>query len=177
MNYPNLLLEQETLQLQTQVAPAAQGLPVSQNLFGGAVGIEGLASATLVVTPVIGGTVWVIEAPQDLKQTASPVFNIAHLAGLILGSGNQIAKIWKASGTLDFPNTSGQSSSDLDLSVPGITVNDFVIPTFPLPPGNTMYQCIGPTMADKVTFRFVNPTGAAINPGVATFSVLVIQLA
>lgn len=89
---------------------------------------------------------------------------------LSLASGT----VMTATATLDFPNTSAQSSSDLTISVPGAVDGDVV--TLGVPNAcmlaNSCYT--GWVSApDTVTVRFNNYSSGAQNPASGTFRAVV----
>ncbi|GAI72449.1 unnamed protein product, partial [marine sediment metagenome] len=87
-----------------------------------------------------------------------------------------LAKTLTGTGTLDFPSTSAQNSSDLTISVTGAAVGDVValgIPNASTNNHSTFTAWV--SAADNVTVRFNNYSAAAIDPASDTFRVSVIK--
>lgn len=78
------------------------------------------------------------------------------------------------SATLDFPNTLAQTSSDLTITVTGCVQGDVVRLSVPnaVVVANSCYTA-WVSAADTVTVRFNNYSAAAINPGSASYRVVV----
>ncbi len=90
-------------------------------------------------------------------------------------NGNLIKKTYlpTVSATLDFPNTSAQTSSDLTVSVTGAAVGDLVQVGLPASiDANSSYMG-WVSASNVVTVRFNNYSAGSINPASATFKVLV----
>ncbi len=85
-----------------------------------------------------------------------------------------IKKPIEAGGTLDFPNTSAQTSADLTLHVIGAADGDYVQLSVPnaATAANTSYTAFV-SAANTVTVRFVNSSAGAVNPASAVFRVTV----
>ena len=87
-----------------------------------------------------------------------------------------LARVLKGSATLDFPNTTTGNSSDLTITVTGAADGDIV-----LPPGvpHALRNVAGTdyrawvSSANTVTIRFINTSGADIDPASNTFKVTV----
>lgn len=105
------------------------------------------------------------------QQTGATTF-----AGSVsVGSGAAMVGIYSATATLDFPNTSAQSSADLTITVTGAAANDVVIVGPPTTVNaNTSFSAFV-SAADTVTVRFNNYSSAAVNPASATFRATVIH--
>jgi hypothetical protein len=92
---------------------------------------------------------------------------------------DKVARVLTASATLDFPNTAGQASSDLTITVTGAAIGDCVA----LGQGNSgalTVSCFTAFVAaaDTVTVRFNNydnGPGGAKNPASQTFKVIVFK--
>jgi len=76
----------------------------------------------------------------------------------------------EAAATLNFPNTSAQTSADLTVSVPGAALGDFVEVSAPVVSlaANSLYTAFV-SDADEVTVRFHNYSAGAINPAEGEF--------
>jgi hypothetical protein len=94
---------------------------------------------------------------QAIKNTSGVVPKSSFVAGL------------KVSATLNFPNTSAATSSDLTIPCIGANIGDEVVLGSPAPPTNSSYTAFV-SGADVVTVRFVNSSAGAINPGSGTFT-------
>jgi hypothetical protein len=78
------------------------------------------------------------------------------------------------SGTLDFPNTLAQTSSDLTITVTGAAVGDIVILGTPVQGANSTFTAFV-SAANTVTVRMNNYSALAIDPASAAFKVYVIK--
>lgn len=90
------------------------------------------------------------------------------------GRTHSLDKILTGSATLDFPNTSSNSSNDLTLTVTGAADGDPVavgVPNACASLGGLYFAYV--SAADTVTVRFHNTSGAGIDPPSATFKVTV----
>lgn len=90
------------------------------------------------------------------------------------GTRKFLDKILRGSATLDFPNTSSNSSSDLTITVTGATDGDPVsvgVPNSCASLGGLYFGFV--SAANTVTVRFHNATGGSVNPPSATFKVTV----
>lgn len=78
--------------------------------------------------------------------------------------------------TLNFGNTTAQSSNDLTVTVTGVTSGDAVVLGIPNAStnANSTYTA-WVSSADTVTVRFNNYSAVAINPGNGTFRVSVLK--
>jgi hypothetical protein len=95
------------------------------------------------------------------------------------GSGNRytLAKILTGSATLDFPNTTGNSSSERTITVNGATEGDVVALGVPNSSAvaNTNYSA-RVSSANTVTVKFNNyMNGTSSDPGSGTFKVSVFK--
>jgi hypothetical protein len=123
--------------------------------------------------------------------TMATTSSLTHILGV--NSSNAIGEIALGSGfsltsgtlnlggftlaTLDFPNTSAQSSSDLTISYTGAAVSHPVILAVPdgSAPANTNYTAwVSATNTVKV--RFNNYSSASVNPSSGTFTIFVLNL-
>lgn len=89
------------------------------------------------------------------------------------GAGTPITRIFKATATLDFPSvaaTGGQQT--LTIAVPGAQVGDTVSLALPAAPtaGVTFFAWV--SVAGTVSVRVTNPTGGAIDPASASYTVI-----
>lgn len=78
---------------------------------------------------------------------------------------------------LDFPNTAAQTSSDLNVNVPGARSGDFVslgVPVASVLPDSLFSATV--TANDTVTVRFNNYSAGAQNPAAGNFNVGVIRV-
>ena len=121
----------------------------------------------------------------QMNAIASPsvglqVFNTTDSSNyLYRGTGagwQQIANEIFATGTLDFPNTNGQTSSDLTITLTGAVDGDAVVLGVPNAAvnANSCYTA-WVSAANTVTVRFNNYSSGAINPASATFKVTIIK--
>ena len=96
--------------------------------------------------------------------------NLQHLAHYLLLLGFVLA-------TLDFPNTSAQSSSDITVSYTGAAVSHPVMLAIPegSAPANTNYTA-WVSSANTVKIRFNNYSNGSINPASGQFTVFVLNL-
>jgi hypothetical protein len=79
------------------------------------------------------------------------------------------------SGTLDFSETSAQSSADLTITVTGAAVGDTVALGIPAsPPSNSCFTAFV-SATNTVTVRFNNYSSGALDPASGTFKVTVIK--
>jgi hypothetical protein len=78
---------------------------------------------------------------------------------------------------LDFPNTLAQTSSDLNVNIPGAALSDLALVA---PPNGSVNanSCFTAWVSavDTVTIRFNNYSAAAINPAAGNFKISVIKL-
>lgn len=112
---------------------------------------------------------------------------IARLNG---GSGASASTFWRGDGTwaglgfniisgsavLDFPNTAGNSSSDLTLAIPGVILGDVVslgVPNAAALIGTCYTAWV--SAANTVSVRFNNYSAGAKNPASSTFKIKIIQ--
>lgn len=136
--------------------------------------ITSISSNTLTISPRSGGN-QAIELPQGLAPASNPTFNDLAVASLQVDTV-KVTKLLTGSGTIDFPSTLAQASGDATITVTGAAVGDFVIPIMPSPPSGCAFVCLGVTAPDTISFRFVNPTAAPVDPASGTFSALLIRL-
>jgi len=156
--------------LSIQAATATQtGTVISfgSQVFGGNKTFNGtvtLASATGTATSVIG------------RSSTGQVVDLTLGSGLNLSSGTlNIGGFISAS--LDFPNTSAQSSSDITVSYTGAQTSHPVIISVPdgSAPSNTNYTA-WVSSANVVKVRFNNYSASAVNPASGTFTIFVLNL-
>jgi hypothetical protein len=106
------------------------------------------------------------------------------------GSGASASTFWRGDGTwaglgfniisgsavLDFPNTAGNSSSDLTFAVPGVALGDVVslgVPNAAALIGTCYTAWV--SAANTVSVRFNNYSAGAKNPASSTFKIKIIQ--
>jgi hypothetical protein len=136
-------------------------------VFGGNKTFNGtvtLASATGTATSVIG------------RSSTGQVVDLTLGSGLNLSSGTlNIGGFISAS--LDFPNTSAQSSSDITVSYTGAQTSHPVMISVPdgSAPSNTNYTA-WVSSAGVVKVRFNNYSASAVNPASGTFTIFVLNL-
>jgi hypothetical protein len=156
--------------LSIQAATATQtGTVISfgSQTFGGNKTFNGtvtLASATGTATSVIG------------RSSTGQVVDLTLGSGLNLSSGTlNIGGFISAS--LDFPNTSAQSSSDITVSYTGAQTSHPVMISVPdgSAPSNTNYTA-WVSSAGVVKVRFNNYSASAVNPASGTFTIFVLNL-
>ncbi len=167
------VLSDQTL-VEAQFRLGATDMQAGQVVANSADAITSINSATLTVGTKSGG-IQALELPQPLGATSTPTFSELTLGALTIDS-KKITSLLSGSGALDFGSTPAQSSSDLDLTVTGAAVGDFVIPIMPTPPSGCAFVCLGVTATDKVTFRLLNPSAGSVDPSSDTFSALLIRL-
>jgi hypothetical protein len=78
------------------------------------------------------------------------------------------------SGTLDFPNTLAQTSSDLTITVTGAAVGDIVMLGTPVQAANSTFTAFV-SATNTVSVRMNNYSALAIDPASAAFKVYVIK--
>jgi hypothetical protein len=169
-----------------------------------AVSTTGVVTAT---TQTFGGTKTfngVLNASSDLNVTGISTLSggvsvgtmattgsLTHLIGV--NSSNTVGEIALGSGfsltsgtlnlggftlaTLDFPNTSAQSSSDLTISYTGAAVSHPVMLAVPdgSAPANTNYTA-WVSSANTVKVRFNNYSSSSVNPNSGQFTIFVLNL-
>lgn len=136
--------------------------------------ITSLSSNTLTLSPRSGGN-QAVDLPQPLAPASNPSFNDLSVSSIGV-DGVQITKLLTGSGTIDFPSTVAQASSDDTITVTGAAAGDFVITVMPTPPSGCAFVCLGVTAADTITFRFINSSASSADPVSGTFSALLIRL-
>ncbi len=94
---------------------------------------------------------------------------------LSVGGGTAIAKFIKATATLDFGNTSAQTSADLTITATGAAVGDTVVLATPASIDANSCYTARVSAADTVTVRFNNYSALAIDPASGSFTVRVIH--
>jgi hypothetical protein len=156
--------------LSIQAATASQtGTVISfgSQTFGGNKTFNGtvtLASTTGTATSVIG------------RSSTGQVVDLSLGSGLNLSSGTlNIGGFVLA--TLDFPNTSAQSSSDITVSYTGASASHPVTLAIPdgSAPANTNYTA-WVSAANTVKVRFNNYSSSAVNPNSGQFTIFVLNL-
>lgn len=112
------------------------------------------------------------------------------IARLNSGTGASASTFWRGDGTwsglgfniisgsavLDFPNTAGNSSSDLTIAIPGVILGDVVslgVPNAAALIGTCYTAWV--SAANVVSVRFNNYTPGAKNPVSSTFKIKIIQ--
>lgn len=81
----------------------------------------------------------------------------------------------KATATLDFGNTSAQSSADLTIAVTGAVVGDPVAVAAPAAPDANTCFTAWVSAPDVVTVRFNNYSSGAVNPASGSYTVIVFK--
>lgn len=148
----------------------------SQNVrmrFNGAFGMIGSttddgSNRELQITGQLGVTDTVV-APR-MRETAIT----SSLVGTT-SDGTHYAATLSASATLDFPNTSNGSESDLTITVTGAADGDVVALGVPSASATEGSYHAFVSSANTVTVRFVNHKGSSVNPASGTFKVLVFK--
>lgn len=100
------------------------------------------------------------------------VFAIILIGVIISFSPKSYTPILSATATLDFPNTLPTTSSDLTITLNGVSDGDTIF--LGVPNGATSAGSCYTAWAsssNQVTVRFLNITGIAINPSSGTFKV------
>jgi hypothetical protein len=108
----------------------------------------------------------------NLEATGS----VAITGSLSVGGGTALSKFLSATGSLDFGNTSAQSSADLTITVTGAAVGDSV--SIGVPNGSVSANtCFSGWVSatNTVTVRFNNYSSGAVDPSSGTFRATVIQ--
>lgn len=93
------------------------------------------------------------------------------LAGF--GSGG-IQGVLDATGTLDFPNTLPNTSSDLTITVTGAVLGDVVSLGSPIPPAGCVYSAFV-SSSNTITIRLVNTSELAVDPANVQFKIKVLK--
>jgi hypothetical protein len=148
-------------------ASASGVVTASTQIFGGNKTFNGtvtLASASGTATSVIG------------RSSTGQVVGVSLGSGLNLSSGTLNLGGFVLA-TLDFPNTSAQSSSDITVSYTGAAVSHPVMLAIPdgSAPANTNYTA-WVSSANTVKIRFNNYSSGSINPASGQFTVFVLNL-
>lgn len=91
--------------------------------------------------------------------------------------GATINKILVGSASLDFPSIAAASQGNLTITVAGAAVGDEVIMGLPAAPVAGLVFNAFVSAANTVTVRASNITAAPIDPGAATFNVIVLGAA
>jgi hypothetical protein len=89
-------------------------------------------------------------------------------------SGDSIVLGKNVTATLNFPSTAAGASSDLTMAVSGAVVSDAVFLGTPAPPAGCSYSA-WVSAANTVTVRLLNTTNSAVDPGSATFRVVLMR--
>ena len=120
-----------------------------------------------------GGTVIWRDYTNSANRLTIASSGLVNIPAFSIGSGGGLTKSLVGNATLDFPNTSAQSSSDLTMTVTGIANGDpcFASPTLVITVANTSYTCQG-TAVDTATVRFNNYSSGAVNPASGLFQVI-----
>lgn len=116
------------------------------------------------------GTTATVTLPQNLQSTGNVTF-----ASLALSAGGTAITNWiGASGTLDFPATATQSSSDLNITAIGALADQVVALGVPNASvhNNTCYTA-WVSANDVVTVRFNNYSSGTVDPASGVFRVVV----
>lgn len=88
-------------------------------------------------------------------------------------SNRALAKVIKATATIDFPSTSAQQSSDLTITVTGAVVGDVVNVAIPGSPNANSCFTSWVSAANTVTVRFNNYSASPIDPASGTYNAIV----
>jgi len=108
--------------------------------------------------------------------TASPSAKLDVAGSLEIGNGTPIARVLSATGALDFPSTSPQTSTDLTITLSGAVDGDVV--SLGVPNGNAFSNTIYSawvSATNTVTVRFNNYSISFEDPPAGTFRVMVTQ--
>lgn len=118
----------------------------------------------------VAGTTKTINFQMTSGAAASSV-----MTGDASGNGSWQTIFVTASATLDFGNTSAQTSSDLTITVAGAVVGDPVTLGLPASPDANGAFTAWVSAANTVTVRFNNYSAVSINPASAIYKVSVIK--
>lgn len=127
-------------------------------------GLGGIALDDDLVFPFYNGVAW------------AEAIRFSSDSGLKIRGGASLKKMLAASATLDFPNTTAQTSSDLTISVSGAVLGDSVALGVPHGSVNANSDFSAWVSASNtVTVRFSNFSTGSINPASGVFKVSVFQ--
>lgn len=92
-------------------------------------------------------------------------------------TGLTLTNVLGASATLDFGSISAAAQEDLTITVTGAAANNTVVLGLPAAPAAGIVFNAFVSAANTVTVRATNASGSPVNPGSATYSVVVLQVA
>lgn len=99
---------------------------------------------------------------------------VRSLNGFIAGSGAAITKVLSATASLDFGSISAASQANLTITVTGAAVGDEVVMALPAAPAAGIVFNAFVSAANTVTIRASNITASPVDPGAATYGVIVV---
>ncbi len=102
---------------------------------------------------------------------------VRSLNGFITGSGATVTELSVATASLNFGSIATLEQADLTITVAGAAVGDYVALSLPAAPTAGIVFNAFVSAADTVTIRATNATAGAVDPGAATYGVLVIAAA
>lgn len=94
--------------------------------------------------------------------------------GFAVGTGSTVTKLISTSATIDFTSISAASQASVEVSVPGASVGDEVIMGLPASPASGVVFNAFVSSANNVTVRASNITASPVDPGSATYNLIVL---